>query len=90
MNIDRDSGSEIQAFPIHPDTYVSPDAGMTGLAIKNGKFSIIHAVSDGTLTVHFGYTGSTTIITLDLPAGSDVSIDYRAETIDFTAKCWVS
>jgi len=86
MVVDRDSGTQIQAFPIHEKTYISPDTGMTGFNTKNGKYTTFHAVMDGTLQVTFGAN----VIVLDVLAGTDLSIDIDTDYIDYDAKCWVS
>ena len=75
----------IQAFPVHPGTYVSPDGGATGLDAKSRQ--ILHAATDGTVTFHFkgGHD-----VSVPVTAGQDLAIGYQCETIDADCKIWVS
>ena len=87
MVVDRDSGTQIQAFPIHEKTFVAPSGGMTGFDTHKGKYTILHAVENGTLKVDFPKNNS---VLIELPAGADVSIDIDALYISYDAICWVS
>ncbi len=75
----------IQAFPIHPGTYVSPDGGATGLDAKNR--TILHAATDGSVT--FNFKGGDTVV-VPVMTGQDLAIAFQCETIDSDCKIWVS
>jgi hypothetical protein len=85
MGQDKITGSTIQALPIHKDTYISPDGGMTGYTVT--KESVVHCLEDGELTFDFGMHGTKTVPAI---AGMDYALGGACQEISSTAKVIVS